>query len=401
MDDDLVSEQHEEEEEEEAEAEERTSGENIITDDSAVGEDIGPSHTGSTTTTNAPTPSTISCLVEEQQQQSQSFGLLRRFSKFGSFSDNTSNTPTPSSNAPRRATSLLVSTITTTTTNNTNNNNSTFLFFNTQQQRKPTTIKFDNDEIDNSSTRPVLSRSMSLSNYYRRRFSSLIIHTNTNNSSSNEFGNSMTRARSVFIRSKQDRAVAIWRRSVAQLDLSSAGVISSSLSNSYSPEPISLKYMEPMITAMKNKDPLLIKKSGDIPILFGHLPQLLKVSQELIHLLEQRIPVEHVFIALQEELTVFLRYAVHYKTYFKTIRKACQTNVLLLSIERECLARRDTNRMGIADYLIAPIQRVPRYCLLIQDLLKHTQSTDPSHNELYIAFKMMTTLASVMNINNV
>ncbi|KAI7854861.1 Dbl homology domain-containing protein [Circinella umbellata] len=251
----------------------------------------------------------------------------------------------------------------------------------------------------------------------------------------------MTRARSAFIRSKQDRAVAIWRRSVAQLDLSSAGVISSSLSNSYSPEPISFpitdilqsnttnhqaiqtfilnelyttetsyhrlldliskKYMKPMITAMKNKDPLLIKKSGDIPILFGHLSQLLKVSQELIHSLEQRIPVEHVFITLQEELTVFLLYAVHYKTYFKTIRKACQTNVLLLSIERECLARRDTNRMGIADYLIAPIQRVPRYCLLLQDLLKHTQSTDPSYNELCTAFKMMTTLASVMNINNV
>ena len=92
--------------------------------------------------------------------------------------------------------------------------------------------------------------------------------------------------------------------------------------------------MEPMVNAMKNKDPLLIKKSGDIPILFGHLPQLLKVSQELIHMLEQRFPVEHVFMALQEELTVFLRYAVHYKTYFKTIRKACQTNVLLLSIER-------------------------------------------------------------------
>ncbi|KAI9278713.1 Dbl homology domain-containing protein [Phascolomyces articulosus] len=159
--------------------------------------------------------------------------------------------------------------------------------------------------------------------------------------------------------------------------------------------------MQPMVIAMQNKDPLLVKKSGDIPTLFGHLPQLLKVSQELIQMLDRQVPVEHVFMALQEELTIFLRYAVHYKTYFKTIRKACQTNVLLLSIERECLARRDTNRMGIADYLIAPIQRVPRYCLLLQDLLKHTETKDPSHYELCTAFKMMTTLASVMNINNV
>ena len=230
MDDDLVSEKHEEIEEE------RKSGEIIIMDDSVASEGIGPSHTGSTTTTTAPTTSTtrMSCLVAEQPQ---SFGLFRRLSKFGYSSGNTSNTPMISK-APRRATSLLVSTTSTTT----NNNNSTFCSFNTHQQQKPTTttIKFDDDEFDNNSLRPVLGRSMSLSNYYRRRFSSLIVHNNTNNLSTNEFGNSMTRARSVFIRNKQDRAVAIWRRSVAQLDLSSAGVISSSPSNTCSPLPTSL-----------------------------------------------------------------------------------------------------------------------------------------------------------------
>ena len=30
--------------------------------------------------------------------------------------------------------------------------------------------------------------------------------------------------------------------------------------------------------------------------------------------------------------------------------------------------RKETNRMGMADFFIAPIQRVPRYCLLLKDI---------------------------------
>jgi len=33
---------------------------------------------------------------------------------------------------------------------------------------------------------------------------------------------------------------------------------------------------------------------------------------------------------------------------------------------QENLSRRDTNRLGMSDYFIAPIQRIPRYCLMIK-----------------------------------
>ncbi|KAI9499183.1 hypothetical protein BDB00DRAFT_222009 [Zychaea mexicana] len=373
MDDDLVSEQYEE---------------NIMDDDDNdnyqdrdVNDDVGdiglhPSHTSTTTT--APTASTTSSssalssldqqqspsqekslpsLPPPQQQQQQSFRLLRRLSRFGSSPAPTTTTTT--TKTPRRATSLLVSTPS--------------IFFTAQQPKSSTTSTTATNSTAATETTgkhdgdKILGRSMSLSNYYRRRFSSLII---TNN---NEFGNSMTRARSVFIRNKQERAVAVWKRSVAQLDLSAPPPSSSSLlfvlpvaepdttngSNDMSSSKndairafilnelyatetsyhrlldfISTKYMQPMVAAMQNRDPLLVKKSGDIPILFGHLAQLLKVSQGLIDMLDRQVHVAQVFMSLQEELTIFLRYAVHYKTYFKTIRRACQTNALLLSIER-------------------------------------------------------------------
>lgn len=37
-----------------------------------------------------------------------------------------------------------------------------------------------------------------------------------------------------------------------------------------------------------------------------------------------------------------------------------------MHVIQENLSRRDTNRLGMSDYFIAPIQRIPRYCLMIK-----------------------------------
>lgn len=122
--------------------------------------------------------------------------------------------------------------------------------------------------------------------------------------------------------------------------------------------------MYPMIAASQTKDPLV--KSGDIPILFNHLPELIQLSDKLLQGLEQsKDKIGQVFRSIEADLVVFLKYAMHYKDNYKTIKRACN-NVLFVKIDQENLARRDTNRLGMSDYFIAPIQRIPRYCLLIK-----------------------------------
>lgn len=122
--------------------------------------------------------------------------------------------------------------------------------------------------------------------------------------------------------------------------------------------------MYPMIAASQTKDPLV--KSGDIPILFNHLPELIQLSDKLLQGLEQsKDKIGQVFRSIEADLVVFLKYAMHYKDNYKTIKRAC-SNVLFVKIDQENLARRDTNRLGMSDYFIAPIQRIPRYCLLIK-----------------------------------
>ncbi|KAG2222429.1 hypothetical protein INT45_009441 [Circinella minor] len=199
---------------------------------------------------------------------------------------------------------------------------------------------------------------------------------------------------------------------------------------------IQTRYMHPMIIA--SQEPSSLVKESDIPVLFRHLPEMLQLSEKIVQCFEdirhphnninhggsminrnhQRmtssssmlstsssvsanssyslIRVGRMFQMLEQEMVVFLKYAVHYEAHSKLIRRACN-NVVFLKIEQESLTRRDTNRMGISDYLIAPFQRVPRYCLLIKDLIKHTDRNDPQFAELDVALKMLTGLTVAMD----
>ncbi|GAA5798354.1 Dbl homology domain-containing protein [Helicostylum pulchrum] len=156
------------------------------------------------------------------------------------------------------------------------------------------------------------------------------------------------------------------------------------------------RYMEPMIAASQSKDPLV--KSTDIPILFNHLKELIDLSNTLSTSFNKttKCNIGQVFKSIESDLVVFLKYAMHYRTNIKSIRRAC-SNVLFVKIDQENLARRDTNRLGMSDYFIAPIQRIPRYCLLIKDLQKYTHPTDSTYTDLAFALKTLTGLAVAMD----
>ena len=100
--------------------------------------------------------------------------------------------------------------------------------------------------------------------------------------------------------------------------------------------------MQPMNIALQEQNnPLFTRQSSaDVVTLFAHLPQLLQLSEHLIPSLEQAMAIQdtkgaaRAFISLREQLVIFLRYTIHYQSNFRFIRKMCQTNPMLLHIER-------------------------------------------------------------------
>lgn len=89
--------------------------------------------------------------------------------------------------------------------------------------------------------------------------------------------------------------------------------------------------MRPMLAASQSKYPLV--KSTDIPILFNHLPELVELSDKLLQSFKSTNNVGQIFRSFESTFVVFLKYAMHYRTNIKTIKRAC-SNVLFIKIDQ-------------------------------------------------------------------
>ncbi|KAI7899602.1 Dbl homology domain-containing protein [Cokeromyces recurvatus] len=172
-------------------------------------------------------------------------------------------------------------------------------------------------------------------------------------------------------------------------------------------------YMEPMKVASQSKNPLV--KPNDVYVLFNHLPGFLATSEKVLFKLEAYLRKEkivgqqqqnndtcpaqaigQIFKELEQDFVIFLKYAIHYQYYMKAIRHASNTGYVI-SINNELRKlNKEASRLGLADYLISPFQRIPRYELLLKDLLKHTHEEDERYDLLY-AKNIIKGLASTMN----
>jgi hypothetical protein len=71
---------------------------------------------------------------------------------------------------------------------------------------------------------------------------------------------------------------------------------------------------------------------------------------------------------MEDDFEVYIRYAVNFHHSQRCINRA-HNNILYRRFIQESLRKKETNRMGLSDYMIIPIQRVTRYSLLLKGVL--------------------------------
>eukprot|EP01111_Echinosteliopsis_oligospora_P011941 TRINITY_DN4042_c0_g1_i2.p1 TRINITY_DN4042_c0_g1~~TRINITY_DN4042_c0_g1_i2.p1 ORF type:complete len:130 (-),score=17.79 TRINITY_DN4042_c0_g1_i2:10-399(-) len=64
---------------------------------------------------------------------------------------------------------------------------------------------------------------------------------------------------------------------------------------------------------------------------------------------------------------------------------------------RNCLKNPDLDCKDLVDFLILPVQRIPRYVMLLQDLRKYTPSSHPDFTPLQEALVKMKEFATNIN----
>ncbi|KAI9481052.1 MAG: Dbl homology domain-containing protein [Benjaminiella poitrasii] len=169
-------------------------------------------------------------------------------------------------------------------------------------------------------------------------------------------------------------------------------------------------YMDPLMQAAKNSN----KKSSlvnlkDVEIIFAFIPQLIALSTALVERLHETITqyledeskkddvcIGQIFCNLEPFFEVYIAYSVNFSKSRKYLSKA-SSNIVYRQLVQDTMRKKATNRMLLSDYMIAPIQRITRYCLLLTDLLKHSTRSHPDYTYLEKTLKCLSALAFAMN----
>lgn len=143
-------------------------------------------------------------------------------------------------------------------------------------------------------------------------------------------------------------------------------------------------------------------KPQDIESIFINIPELADTHQNLLEELRNSIfshgakNLHQVFLNYKERLLLYGHYCSQVETATKHLDNLSnQMEDIKMKLE-ECSKRANSGRFSLRDLLMVPMQRVLKYPLLLQELMKHT--TDPTDKEnLRTALDAMRDLAQYVN----
>uniref|UniRef100_A0A8D0ACU0 Vav guanine nucleotide exchange factor 3 n=1 Tax=Sander lucioperca TaxID=283035 RepID=A0A8D0ACU0_SANLU len=135
---------------------------------------------------------------------------------------------------------------------------------------------------------------------------------------------------------------------------------------------------------------------------FVNIPDLVKVHKCL--LMEIQNSVQHrsaqnvyqIFITFKERLLIYGKYCSHVETAIASLDDICKDREDIRMKLEECSKRANHGKFTLRDLLVVPMQRVLKYHLLLQELVKHTQDATEKSN-LRTALDAMKDLAQYVN----
>ncbi|KAG2175613.1 hypothetical protein INT43_001260 [Umbelopsis isabellina] len=128
---------------------------------------------------------------------------------------------------------------------------------------------------------------------------------------------------------------------------------------------------------------------------FGAFPRLIRLSRSLLMGLQNEGSVADVFRKLEDEFEIYIRYACSYDG--NRTRLLRSSSPQLRNIVDKLVTDHTAGRLELADYMILPIQRIARYCLLLKELKKYTHPMEIEYTKLDVMLKSLTGLALAMN----
>ncbi|GAM17732.1 hypothetical protein SAMD00019534_009070 [Acytostelium subglobosum LB1] len=137
---------------------------------------------------------------------------------------------------------------------------------------------------------------------------------------------------------------------------------------------------------------------SQIEVIHLYNSQLLaKFEQRLGGELNESIRIGDVFLDIIDFLKVpYSHYIINFPASLKILEAASKRPSFMLFIQ-QCKVNEAVANRNLQSFVSMPIQRIPRYVLLLRELLKYTQDTDADYANLCGALKKMETIADLIN----
>ncbi|PWA25036.1 hypothetical protein CCH79_00016018 [Gambusia affinis] len=135
---------------------------------------------------------------------------------------------------------------------------------------------------------------------------------------------------------------------------------------------------------------------------FVNIPELVKVHKGLLLEIQESVHqrssqnLYQIFISFKERLLIYGKYCSHVETAITTLDDICKNREDVRMKLEECSKRANYGKFTLRDLLVVPMQRVLKYHLLLQELVKHTHDASEKSN-LRTALDAMKDLAQYVN----
>ena len=104
-----------------------------------------------------------------------------------------------------------------------------------------------------------------------------------------------------------------------------------------------------------------------------------------------------IFLTLTDFLKTYISYCNNYLRALETINELKEKNKRFVEFINECQLDERSEGLDLNMLIIMPIQRIPRYVLLLKDVLKYTPESDLDHEKLTLALGKMMSVADDLN----
>ncbi|XP_041736191.2 guanine nucleotide exchange factor VAV3 isoform X2 [Coregonus clupeaformis] len=142
--------------------------------------------------------------------------------------------------------------------------------------------------------------------------------------------------------------------------------------------------------------------SVEMKKVFVNIPDLVKVHKTLMVAIRDSVchksaqNLYQIFINYKERLLIYGKYCSHVETAIITLDVICKDREDVRMKLEECAKRANYGKFTLRDLLVVPMQRVLKYPLLLQELVKHTHDAADKSN-LRMALDAIKDLAQYIN----